>query len=206
MNHLSRAVAALAGVAALTLTGMSPASAAQWRHDDAVGDVQTQTTTFDEETGEVQEGEPTAAPDNTDTDVTRISVNHRTHRVVLRTTLRDVTGKSGIAFYEIRAGARRYSVLQRLGRDRAFPAFYFSRANGDRVRCADVERDVDRAANRATLEIPRRCLGRPAWVRVGAGVAKIEGTETSSTFVADDAMRDAVVKDRLALSPRVRRS
>ena len=47
MTHPSRTLAALTGAAALTITGMSPASAADWDHDDAVGDVQSQTETFD---------------------------------------------------------------------------------------------------------------------------------------------------------------
>ena len=51
-----RALAALAGAAALTITGMSPASAAHWSHDDAVGDVQSQTDTFNEDTGEEEPG------------------------------------------------------------------------------------------------------------------------------------------------------
>ena len=205
MIQLSRALAALAGVAAFTVAGTSPASAVHWSHDDAVGDVQSQTDTFDEETGEVHEGEPTAAPDNTDTDVTRTSVNHRNHRVVLRTTLRDLTVGSGIAVYDIRTDTRRYSVLQRLGTDKGFPAFMFMRANGDRVRCAGVERNVERTANYATVKIPRRCLGGPQWVRLGTGVAKFDETDTSFTFVADDAMRDAVISDNLRLSPRVGR-
>jgi hypothetical protein len=203
--HPSRALAALAGVATLTLAGASPASAAHWTHEDAVGDVQSQTATFDEGTGEIQEGEPITAPDNTDTDITRVKVNHRTHRVVLQTTLRDVTAKSGFAVYDLRTDTGKYSVLQRLGKDKSFPAFSFSRANGDRVRCPEVERSVDRADNRATVELPRRCLGRPSWVRVGAGVAKLDLTETSFTVLADDALEDAVISDELVLSPRVRR-
>lgn len=201
--HPSRALAALAGAVALTITGMSPASAAHWSHDDAVGDVQSQTDTFNEETGEENMGEPTGAPDNTDTDVIRVGVSHRTQRVVLKTTLRDVTVNSGVVIYDIRTGNRRYSVLQRLGTDRMFPAFHISRGNGDRVRCTGVERSVDRAVNRATVSIPRRCVGSPGWVRVGVGAAKLNATETSFTALLDDAMQDAVVRDELALSPRV---
>jgi len=88
-------------------------------------------------------------------------VNRRTHRVVLETTLRDVTAKSGFAVYDIRTGTRKYSVLQRLGKDKSSPALSFYRANGDRVRRPEVERSVDRADNRATVEMPRSCLGGP---------------------------------------------
>ena len=68
-------------------------------------------------------GELTGAPDNTDTDVIRVGVNHRAQRVVLKTTLRDVTVNSGLVIYYLRTGNRRYSVLQRLGTGRMFPAF-----------------------------------------------------------------------------------
>jgi hypothetical protein len=151
------------------------------------------------------EGEPTTAPDNTDTDVTRVGVDHRLHRVVLTTALRDLTATSGFAVHDIRTGTRKFFVLQRLGTDRTLPGFDLSRGNGDRVRCAGVERRVDRAADVATVDIPRRCLGRPAWVRVGTGVVKFDETDTSTAFWADDALRDAQVRDSLALSPRVRR-
>jgi hypothetical protein len=157
----------------------------------------------------VQDSDLTPAPDNTDTDVTGVSVDHRTHRVVLTTSLRDITRTSGVAVYEIRTGTRRYALMQRLGKDQTFPAFDFSRANGDRVRCAGVERRVDRAAESATLNIPRHCLGRPEWVRVGVGAAKIDATQLDEAnytfaFFADDALKDASVLDELALSPRVR--
>lgn len=205
MIHHSRALAALAGVAALTLTGVAPASAARWTHDDAVGDVQSLTDPVDPGTGDSPDSEPVALPDNTDTDVTRVTVSHRTHRVVLDAALRDVQTTSGFLAYDIRTGTRRYVVMQRLGSDRTVPAFLFERANGHRVRCAGAEHSVDRAADTATLNIPRHCLGAPRWVRVGVGAAKFAETDTTTTFVADDALQDAVVKDDLALSPRVRR-
>jgi hypothetical protein len=195
-----RALATLAGAAALLITGMSPASAAVWRHNDVVGDVVSQTDTFDEETGEFHEGELTAAPENTDTDISRIRVAHRTQRVVLRTALRDVNATSGYVVYHVRTGAGGYSVMQRLGKDRLFPAFDLSRANGRGVHCVGVKRSVDRLTDRATVSIPARCLGRPAWVRVGAGAVKLDLTDdTAFTFLVDDAMQEA-------MSPRVHRN
>ena len=44
-------------------------------------------------------------------------------------------------------------------------------------------------------------------MRVGVGVAKFDAaTETSFTYLLDDALQDAVIGDDLALSPRVRPS
>ena len=207
MIRPSRAMATLACAAVLLTTGMSPASAAIWRHNDAVGDVQSETDSYDEETGEGHESDLVAAPENTDTDITRIRVAHRDHRVVLKTTLRDVSAASGFVVYELRAGARRYSVMQRLGKDRLFPAFGLSRMNGSPVRCSGVKRSVDRLNDRATVSIPARCLGRPDWVRVGTGAVKLDMTdEFAFTILVDDAMKEATALDDLAMSPRVHRS
>ena len=135
MIHPARALAALTGAAALTIAGMSPASAAYWTHDDAVGDVQTQTETFDEGTGDVQDSDLTPAPDNTDTDVTGVSVDHRTHRVVLTTSLRDITRTSGVAVWmNYRHPAVRPDAATRQGPD--VSRVRLLAANGDRVRCA----------------------------------------------------------------------
>lgn len=205
MIHPSRALAALAGAAVLTVTSMTSASAATWTHDDNVGDVQTETDTFDPNTGEGQEGDLVNSPENTDTDVINVSVDHQARRVVLATTLNDITVDSGIVIYDIRTGTHNYWVMQRLGTDKSYPAFDFTRGNGRNVRCTGVQRSVDRDANVATVSIPRGCLGRPAWVRVGTGVMKADETDTSVTFFGDDALQDALNIDRLALSPRVRR-
>jgi hypothetical protein len=207
VTHASRAFGALAGAAALIIAGMSPASAAIWRHNDAVGDVLSQTETFDEETGDFYEPELTAVPENTDTDVSRIRVAHRTHRVALKTTLRDLSATSGYVAYNVRTGARNYFVMQRLGKDRLYPAFDLSRMNGKPVRCAGVKRSVDRVNDRATVSIPTRCLGRPDWVRVGAAAVKVDlSDETAFTFLVDDAMQEATALDELAMSPRVHRN
>ena len=97
--------------------------------------------------------------------------------------------------------------MQRLGTDRLYPAFDLSRMSGKRVHCTRVKRSVDRVANRATVSIPARCLGRPDWVRVGAGAVKLDlSDENAFTFLVDDAIQGAMAIDTLTMSPRVLRN
>jgi hypothetical protein len=207
MNRRTRTLAALTGAAALTVTGMSPASAALWHHEDAVGDVQSYTIYENR-----PDSGPNPAPANTNADITRFTANHTARRVKLITTLRDITAASGEMYYEIRTGTRRYLVIQRLGTRDAVPfddapafGLYRLDGSGDRVRCAGVRRSVDRTTEQARVSIPRSCLGRPRWVRVGAGATSYKQTKTSFTMLQDDAIRDGLVKYNLALSPRIMR-
>jgi hypothetical protein len=197
MNRSWRALAALTSAAALTVAGMSPASAAFWAHNDAVGDVVSYTWT--EDSGD---SGPVRAPANTDTDITRFTAKHTARRVVLTMTLRDITAASGVAYYEIRTGTRRYWAQQRLGTNREQgPAFYFESP----VSCSGVRRSVDRTTERAMVSIPRSCLGRPRWVRVGASADHATDTRTKDTYRFDDALRDGGRGFELVLSPRIRR-
>jgi hypothetical protein len=204
MNRPTRALAALTSAAALTVAGMSPASAALWAHDDAVGDVESTTWNFktDRESG------PNAEPDNTDTDITRLSARHKPRRLVLRASLRDITADSGGMYYEIRTpGTRRpYYAMQRLGTSTELPAFRLYRGNGKIVRCTGVRRSVDRTTEQAVVSIPRRCLGRPRWVRVGGVAIKDVETKTSISWFLDDALRDGNAHPgNLGRSPRIQR-
>jgi hypothetical protein len=202
MNRPTLTLAALTGAAALTVAGMSPASAASWAHEDAVGDVRSYT--WDERKG--TESGPDPRPANTDTDIARFSARHTPRRVVLTTTLRDITPASGVTVYQIRTGNRAYEAVQRLGTKREMgPAFRLYRLNGDPVRCKGVRRSVDRTTEQAVVSIPRRCLGRPRWVRVGAGAVNVSETRTTFRLFFDDALRaGAGDLDNLRLSPRIR--
>jgi hypothetical protein len=201
MNCPTRTLAALTGAVALTVAGMSPASAADWAHEDAVGDVESYTYNFkkDTETG------PDAEPANTDTDITRFRANHKVRRVVLETTLRDITADSGAMVYQIRTGTRVYEAVQRLGTDRGMaPAFRLYRISGKRVRCSGVERSVDRTTEQAVVRIPRSCLGHPRWVRVGAIAFNFTETRTAFSWFMDDALKDgAADPENFGRSPRI---
>ena len=202
MTRPSRAFAALAGTAALVVSGLAPASALDWVHEDAVGDVQT--VTIDESNWE-EEPELVPDPDNVDTDVTRVMVRHRVHRVALRMTLRDVRRSSGFAVFDIRTDGRDFFAIKSLGRREFTPGWLLMRSGGRPVRCPDVRRYVKRDAEEAVARIPRRCLGFPEWVRVGAGAQSFEESRRSFTIRADDGLSEGGLLDRLVMSPRVYR-
>ncbi len=203
MTRPSRALAALACTAALLASGVAPATAADWVHEDAVGDVQT--ATFDYTT----EDEPdfVVDPDNVNTDIIRVMIRHRVHRVALRMTLRDIRPTSGAAVFDIRTDGRDFFAIKSLARDgRQFaPGWMLVTANGRRVRCTDVRRYVKRETEEAVARIPRRCLGFPTWVRVGAGAQTLEETRRSFSIAIDDGLREGEFADVLTLSPRVYR-
>jgi hypothetical protein len=64
-------------------------------HDDAVGDVVAYTFTYNFKNDTETQSGPHAEPDNTDTDITRVSARHKPRRLVLRASLRDITADSG---------------------------------------------------------------------------------------------------------------
>jgi hypothetical protein len=66
-----------------------------------------------------------------------------------------------------------------------------------------VTRKVDYTANTATVWVPRSCLGRPRWVKVGMAVASSASPEFSPAHV-DDARANGDFADP-TWSPRVYR-
>lgn len=203
MIRSTRTLAALAAAAVLTTAAASPASAARWSHDDARGDVLAVTESAD---GSQASADPVVAPEVTTTDITRVVVRHQARRLVLETELVDIAAVSGLLVQHLRTDAGAYGLTLRLGRDRTFPAFDLRRrGRSSPVRCEGLERTVDRAADLATVSIPRHCLDHPETVRVGTGAMDFDFTGSSVSTSADDALRDAVVRDRLRMSPPVAR-
>jgi hypothetical protein len=201
MNRPTRTLAALTGAAALTVAGMSPASGAFWAHNDAVGDVVVRTSMGTTVSG------PHPAPANSDTDITRFTARHTARRVVLKTTLRDITTVSGEMAYEIRTGKRHYRVHQRLGSGWTAPAAFVlvDNGSGEAVRCSGVRHSVDRTTEQVVVNIPRSCLGRPRWVRVRAVAVML--MHPGAAVFWDDALRDGwpVNEPPPAFSPRIQR-
>jgi hypothetical protein len=202
MNRSTRTLAALTSAAALTVAGMSPASAAYWAYDDAVGDVVSYT--YDESTD--TDSGPNPQPANTITDITRFTASHKARRVVLTATLRDITAASGTMMYQVRTGQRTYDAVQRLGTSREKgPVFGLYRNDQrTRVRCSGARTSVDRTSEEAMVSIPRSCLGRPSWVRVGGHAYNLTESDSGYEMVFDVALHDGS-PERQALSPRIRR-
>lgn len=196
----SRSLVALATatMAAVAVTS-APASAARYNHLDAIGDVIQNV-----------ESAHVPAPQNTAVDITRVLVRHSANRVIIRTHLRDLNESSGMAFYLIEADDRTYSALHLLGDDT--PAVGLASRESSRavvppaeprmqlfggslsapMECAGAWEYAKRDRDVARISIPRSCLGDPATVRVGVGVA--------DGFFSPDARWDDGLVDALGLA------
>lgn len=73
--------------------------------------------------------------------------------------------------------------------------------DAERVRCSDLGHRVSYADDEVDVIIPRSCLGRPAWVRVGWRTETwVDAAEETR---ADDAYRDGSVGELPKLSDRL---
>jgi hypothetical protein len=145
----------------------------------------------------------TPAPERVLGDILGSSVTHRRRNVVLQLRYRelDATGAAGGHLFVIRT-----SRTQRLVTVYTGAGFWDGRvqvedARGKVVRCR-VGRRIDYTANTATVVVPRSCLGKPSWVRVG--MAGLTFDSLDSVF-ADDARTHGGLGANPALGPRVRR-
>jgi hypothetical protein len=74
------------------------------------------------------------------------------------------------------------------------------------IRCSGLKWEIDRERATVAVSIPRWCIGRPRWVRVGIGVVTMPTSDgaDSGTIYADDALRHGIGED-VRRSPRVYR-
>lgn len=192
---LSLAAPSAALAAALTLA--TPAGAATFDHEDATGDTYRFSASKGSETW-------TPAPEATEVDLTSVSVRHG-RRIRITVTGADFTRGSGALAYALRSGRRQLEITQRVGTTRDFPKLD-AYAYPPVPACKRITGEVDRAADTASVTVPRACLRRPDWVRAGVGHAVLEeGTRRRVVGLLDDALIDGQPGDYLALSPRVHR-
>lgn len=191
-RSLRRAVAVLATAGTLTLSGTATAHAERWSHTDPAGDV----VHFYFES---EEGVP--APAHERGDVRRVRLAHKDSRLVARFSMRKAMAGDHYFAYAIRtpkgefelsrfrqAGAKSVVVLTEEGRETP-------------IRCSGMEWAIDRERATVAVSIPRSCIGRPRWVRVGIGVVS---TVEPGAGYADDALRSGIGPG-LRRSPRLYR-
>ncbi len=126
-----------------------------------------------------------ARPANASSDLTRVAVHHRARVVSVTAQVRDLAARprTTILVTHIVTPDRTYTVNVTRWEAQSARIFLVSsedvplKCRGDRGGM-DAKRDVVRFA------VPRRCLGRPAWVRVGVGLISFRGTQGLS----DDAL------------------
>lgn len=196
-RRLSRAATATIAVAATAATiGLAaPAHAQTWDHEDATGDTWRLTADRDGST-------VTPAPEATQTDIATVSIKH-SRRITMTVTGVDFNRETSGLIYEIRDGRREVWIDQRVGADRMVPRFSAYSSRGE---CTGARGSVDRAADVATVSVPRRCLGQPDAVRAGVGVVTYEVVNRRRFVVlADDGLTDGEPEGELVKSDRVPR-
>lgn len=146
------------------------------------------------------------APRAADPDIVRVTIDHRERFLLIRTRyagLERRLGRLDLAVIRTSAGKRfeAGSWVNKRGKWQGETGLGTGPAGKD-VACAGLRHHFDYAANVATWSIPRSCLGRPRWVRVGVGGSR--GSFASVTFI-DEAFRNGADLEAtdLALSRRI---
>lgn len=190
MRLSTTVLAAATGLAVLVPT---QAHAGSYVRPDATGDVSSQTG----------DGPYVRTPSRVEGDVRTSGVSYAGRRVTVAIGFAQLTQTTEVTghLFRLRTNkgkVRDVSVLagpgQWAGRTQ------MTKRNGKRVRCALGSR-IDYAIDRVNVSIPRKCLGKPRWVRVGIGVVSLE----NDVFFADDALTNGVLRANPIFGPIVRR-
>lgn len=208
-----RRAATLAAVLPLLLAPLvagGTADAAVWHHRDARRDAVTMEFSADD-------GKPTfsEAPAAAEADVTRFALRHLPRKVVLTVGVRDLR-KDGATSATVRLATPSGPYLAAVTRGPGIYMFMLlSMRDKDQVTCTGNASSFDTESDLVRIEIPRTCLGAPAWVR--AGVLIDDGSSLEDLVVTDaddlpdsiavtydDALRDGGRAQLPKLSPRVR--
>lgn len=183
-----------------SLTLPSAAQAERWTADDPTADVVDYDMSADDPCDPATQS---ADPDNGAADLTRVGVTHRQRSIVLRATTSSTgpVDHRSLAFYLDTPGRAYVVAFDRMVLDRRSRTFTYLEHFPRRYATASCEEifEVDPASAAAArpgtrcrrpafevdgttveLRVLRRCVGDPAWVRIGAyGTASTEGDEST---------------------------
>ncbi len=99
-------------------------------------------------------------------DVVRAVVAHRHHRVVIRLRFADLRRKDGQAYFATIVTPRRYmAVFVNAGPGAWRGQHRLLNEQFGRIRCPRLSHHIRYDRDRVAVKVPRRCLGRPAWIR-----------------------------------------
>lgn len=194
---LVRAAVLVTAALAVALTPTS-AFANRYTHTDATGDVlSAPATSSDIPTTKEQA--------RTNGDVSWSTVAHKRHRVVMKMQFRDIAWNDETNAYlfviKTRSMKRFVTVVAADG-IRGGKAI-MTKPSGKHVSCR-MSRTIDYTANTVTLSVPRSCIGKPRWVRVGMASVFFTGIHSGDTEYVDDA-NSATLGSNPVLGPKVRR-
>ncbi len=158
MKYRSGALALLTTMAVLV---PSAAVADSYVHSDPAGDVRrfaTHTATTS-----------TAAPDRDEGDVLSSSVAHGKKRVTMAMRAEELPSTGDGVSYLFRIGTKH--KVRRLfietGPGRWQGAKFFTKDNNKQTKCRGIRWSINYTTDVIVTSVPRRCLGKPKWVRVG---------------------------------------
>lgn len=198
--HQGTRVAAVLAAAALTIT-MPAAQAAKDSTADGTGDVWS--VTWDESTA--SEPEPVPSTKSVNVDLTKTVVTHgpKAIRVVAHYVNLKKTGDgfNFVVYTRDNKGRKTWSsVLVEPPRWRGFSILMTRDSYG----CKRFRHTIDYAANTITTRAPRRCMGKPRWIKYKAlAQSWTMIDESSGTWFVDDARSDQAVPK--GWSGRIRR-
>ena len=186
-------IATVLAVTTSVLVAGSPAYAASRTFADPAGDVVSLGPADDETLAE-------PAPDRREGDVLSLRVVHAPKQVRAVMRFDELTRPTGrqqtVHVFSIRTSKGAREDVSLLVDRRHRQGVVVERP------CRATTTRIDYAADTVRITVPRRCLGKPAWVRMGAG----GGTITrAGTLFADDALVDGAIDEELALGQKVRR-
>lgn len=201
----ARLAGALGVLALLAPTAVlaTPTSAAAERGvlTDPAGDVVRTDMGLGE--GEEDDGDRSFAPDEKGADVRRLVARHGRTSLTITMRYRDLTrgSKRLSTSFMIQAPREQFLFAEvTMGRERSGDRATFSSFSDEEpARCRGLRHEVSIASDTVRVTIPRRCLGRPAWVRVsGNAIATPFGqfgpsgpSEAPAHFWQDTAGADA---------------
>lgn len=124
----------------------------------------------------------TPVPDRADGDILRTSVRHGKRQVTLAMSYANLTSPSsdnefGMHIFRILTNRQPIRELRlETTATRPYGTLTIETPNGHAVKCRGQRWTVSYARHFVRVSVPRRCLGRPRWVRVGMATAKANTT------------------------------
>ncbi|MDP3891553.1 hypothetical protein [Nocardioides sp.] len=180
-------------LAATALLVPTAAHAGKSVHRDAVGDVAS-FTDGDESF--------TTVPGQKVGDVVRSTGKHKGKRVSFSVKMRALPKTKHPHGVVTRIVTNKKTYFADMSRVPGLGNDVFLTRNGKLIDCVGLRQKRSAKRNTLTVSVPRSCLGKPRWVRLGGAVYWSPGNKT----LVDESHRTSLQQDKdIAVGPRIRR-
>jgi hypothetical protein len=180
-------VAAVVLVVGATTQGA--ASAARWHGSEPSGDVTA--TTFDSDPPPCGTYTHVTDAAETSADITGLAVDHREHQVHLVARFRDLQSAGQMTTFTVKTprlqvwkvvvyrdgstGRVRTWFGPKLGQEDLDECGFGRRAADRSKSCRHLEAWISPRRDTVAVDVPRRCVGKPRWVRIGVDSERLAG-------------------------------